>query len=191
MSRVLLDECLPGWEFRELHRRLVAAPPERVWDTLVTLRGSDVRLTRALMAIRALPARLAGGRYRLMDAREDRSLLDGFLANGFLVLGRGPDEMVLGAVGRFWRPRGGGLVSLADADQFARFAEPGFAKAVVNFRTAATGQGTLLSTETRVLATDERTRRVFGLYWTIIRLGSGLIRRDILAATAARAERAS
>ena len=105
-------------------------------------------------------------------------------------MARDSDEIVIGGVGRFWRPRGAGLVRLADPQQFVHFADSGFAKAAVNFHTAADQRGTLLTTETRILATDERARRMFGRYWRIIRPGSALIRRDILAATAARAEHA-
>jgi hypothetical protein len=46
----------------------------------------------------------------------------------------------------------------------------------------AEGNGTLLSTETRVHATDAATRRAFRRYWLLVRAGSGLIRRDILSA---------
>jgi hypothetical protein len=35
----------------------------------------------------------------------------------------------------------------------------------------------VLTTETRVLGTDRRTRRLFAVYWFVIRGGSGLIRR--------------
>ena len=145
---MLLDEWLPRWHFSESHRRLVAAPPERVWDELIALRGSEVRLMRMLMALRALPAVVMRRRYSLAPAR-DRSLLDGFLAGGFLVLARDSDEIVIGGVGRFWRPRGAGLVRLADPQQFVHFADSGFAKAAVNFHTAADQRGTLLTTETR------------------------------------------
>ena len=37
-------------------------------------------------------------------------------------------------------------------------------------------------------ATDPGTRARFRVYWTIIRAGSGLIRRDMLRAVARRAE---
>jgi hypothetical protein len=52
------------------------------------------------------------------------------------------------------------------------------------------GDGTLLTTETRVRATDARSRALFSLYWLAIRIGSGLIRRDLLRAAAQRAEAA-
>ena len=48
--------------------------------------------------------------------------------------------------------------------------------------------GTTLSTETRVLATDEASRRAFRRYWLVIRPFSGLIRRVWLRAIRQRAE---
>jgi hypothetical protein len=46
----------------------------------------------------------------------------------------------------------------------------------------------VLSTETRVEATDRRARVLFGACWVLIRAGSGLIRRDMLRVIARRAE---
>ena len=48
-----------------------------------------------------------------------------------------------------------------------------------------------MTTETRVTATDARTRARFGLYWLFMRAGSGLIRHDMLRAVARRAEAAA
>jgi hypothetical protein len=45
-----------------------------------------------------------------------------------------------------------------------------------------------LTTETRVLATDSRTRRLFAAYWRLILPGSALMRRTWLAAIRRRAE---
>jgi hypothetical protein len=47
-----------------------------------------------------------------------------------------------------------------------------------------------LTTETRVLLTDEASRRAFARYWLLIRPFSGLIRRRWLAAVARRASQA-
>jgi hypothetical protein len=60
----------------------------------------------------------------------------------------------------------------------------------MGFRAEAADGGTLLTTETRVLATDEAARRRFGRYWRVIRPGSGAIRRSWLRAAARRAEAA-
>jgi hypothetical protein len=48
--------------------------------------------------------------------------------------------------------------------------------------------GTLLSTETRVLAMDPRTQRAFATCWFRIRPSSGAIRREVLRTVARRAE---
>jgi hypothetical protein len=60
----------------------------------------------------------------------------------------------------------------------------------MEFRLQSTPLGTLLSTETRVLATDPRTRRAFTAYWLFLRAGSGAIRRDVLRVVGHRAESA-
>ena len=65
---------------------------------------------------------------------------------------------------------------------FTGFAAAGGAKMAVNFRVSAGG----LSTQTRVLLTDDHSRRVAGRYWPLIRPFSGLIRRAWLAAIARR-----
>jgi len=51
-------------------------------------------------------------------------------------------------------------------------------KVGANRRAQPTRGGTFLSTQTRVLATHARTRRVFAAYWLVVRPLSGLIRRS-------------
>jgi hypothetical protein len=58
----------------------------------------------------------------------------------------------------------------------------------MEFRLQSIPVGTLLSTETRMLATDPRTRRAFAAYWFLIRSSSGAIRREVLRVVADRAE---
>jgi hypothetical protein len=58
----------------------------------------------------------------------------------------------------------------------------------MEFRLESVSSGTVLSTETRVLATDPRTRRAFAAYWFVIRTSSGAIRREVLRVVARRAE---
>ena len=45
-----------------------------------------------------------------------------------------------------------------------------------------------LRTETRIVTPDRATRRKFGVYWRLIAVGSGLIRRLWLRAVRRRAE---
>lgn len=51
--------------------------------------------------------------------------------------------------------------------------------------------GILLTTETRVAVEDPGARRRIAVYWAVIRVGSGLIRRDVLRAVRRRAEHSS
>ena len=59
----------------------------------------------------------------------------------------------------------------------------------MDFHVQPTPGGCLLSTETRIKATDGDARRSFGRYWRIIHPGSALIRRVWLRAVRRRAER--
>jgi hypothetical protein len=118
---------------------------------------------------------------------------DGGLTGPFLesmsmpVLGRlDGREIVLGQVAKFWQPRPSRASRQAeDAAAFTAFAKPGWAKGALSLQLAPMETGTELAAETRVQATDERSRRVFGLYWAFIRLGgAGFIRLELLGAIA-------
>lgn len=82
-------------------------------------------------------------------------------------------EIVLGLIGRFWRPTGG-LVRFAP-DEFTAFRRPGYAKAAWNFRVRRDGEGRVqVVTQTRVQATDEKSLKSFRRYWRVIGPFSGL-----------------
>lgn len=182
-----IDELLPAPHFRERHERRIAAPPAAVWEAVEQLRLRDLALSRALMAIRLLPARLAGREHvsRMVDSR----LLDG---GPVAVLDSDPDRAVLGGgVMQPWKLTGGEEPPELDAPAIQAFAKPGWVKVGFDLVIEPTGAGSRVSTETRVTATDARTRARFGLYWLFIRAGSGLIRRDMLRAVARRAEAAA
>ena len=91
-------------------------------------------------------------------------------------------ELVVAGIGQFWKPSGG-LQEVASKEQFASFEEPGYAKVAFTFRI----QDGQISTETRIAGTDPRARRLFALYWLLVRPGSGLIRREWLRALDRRA----
>jgi hypothetical protein len=181
----LLDELLPEFEFSERHEKEIAAPPERVREVVLGLKVADLRFTRPLLFLRLLP-RLLTGKPRALDA--DRPVTEFLDEYGFIRLADTERELVLGIADQFWRPSTD-PVQLADRDAFLRFAEPGYAKAVFNFVFQPAGDGTLVITETRIHALDDEARRKFGRYWLLIRGGSGLIRRDILATMRRQAER--
>jgi hypothetical protein len=168
------DDFLPAWDFRERHRRRVAASRERTWAALQSLDLSRSWLVRALYRLRGMP------RSALTLARLERLC--------FVRLAEVPgEELLLGVAGRFWT-RDGGLVEL-DPAGFRNFARPGYARAVWGFELSDGGAGrTLLTTETRVHCTDATARRRFRRYWWLVRPASGLLRRAALAEIARRAE---
>jgi hypothetical protein len=103
---------------------------------------------------------------------------------GFRVIAEEPgDELVVAGIGRFWK-LSGGLRRVEGREHFAQFDEPGYAKVAFNFRL----DDGKLSTETRIAGTDAHARRRFGLYWLLVRPGSGLIRREWLHAIVKRAQ---
>jgi hypothetical protein len=173
----LLDEIMPAYDRREVHRHSVAAPPAAVWAAVRDLNGDELKLMRLLMGMRTLGRR-----------QEDtsRTVLEGFERMGFRVVAEQPDsELVIAGIGRFWK-LSGGLRRVKGPEHFTDFDEPGYAKVGFNFRL----EGDRLSTETRIAGTDAHARRRFGLYWLLVRPGSGLIRREWLRAIAKRAESA-
>jgi hypothetical protein len=112
-------------------------------------------------------------------------------ANGFKELVRyPPTETVIGVIGKFWRLTDPQMQDFGDAEGFTAFDRPGFGKGVMNLHVWPEGDGSILSTETRVTATDEASRKKFARYWRVIQPGSGLIRRALLRAVKVRAESA-
>jgi hypothetical protein len=176
---VILDDIVPGAHFTERHHRHVAAPPEAVWASLLELRLSDSPVSRALMDLRTLGRR---GGAAMTSGR--------FLESGpvpVLEL-EPPRRAVAGGVLQPWKLGGGSRPPALDGPALRAFAQPGWVKCGVDFTLHPEGGGTLLATETRVEATDPGTRRRFGLYWLLIRFGSGVIRREMLRVVARRAE---
>jgi hypothetical protein len=187
---VPLDGVMPVWDVRSSHAIDIAASPERVFDTLAVADFSRNPIVRSLMALRSIPAIVLAPRKAWRDWRASLAAERGTgpLRHAFVVLeSRRPDTLILGLTGRFWTPSGG-LVA-TDPASFGK-ALPGFARAAWSFELVPTTAGTRLSTETRVLCGDPRSRRRFLRYWRVIRPGSGVIRRVVLRQIKVAAERA-
>lgn len=164
----LIDEWLPRFDVHERHEIELAVPPERALELVLAIPAAPDRIVRALTGARGMVAR-------------DQPLERFFLAHRFVVLDRTPTEWVGGSAGAVWRPRGG-LVPLQDPEAWRAAAVPGTIKAAIDFRAEAHPGGSRLSTETRVLAMDDRARRAFRLYWLAVGPFSALIRRRWLQA---------
>jgi len=188
---VLIDDFLPRWEARERHRIRIQAAPERVYSALRATDLAGHPLVRGLLLARALPTALRAGSV-LREWRADSSrpiTLASFEERGFRVLAEDPPhELLIGLEGAFWTPHG--ALRPVDPDTFRAPVPAGIARAAWNFRVVREGaRRCVLHTETRVLTGDRAARRRFRLYWLVIRPGSGAIRRLMLRAIRAEAER--
>jgi hypothetical protein len=181
-----LDGLLPDFDVEETHSRRVGASPSAALAAARAATPGEMPLVPLLYALRAAPA-LLRRRRRLPRARAT-SMWEQMLESGFVSLVDDGDEIVLGYAGRPWKLSGGVRAGVTSAEEWERFSAPGYVKAVMGFRAEPADGGALLTTETRVLATDEAARRVFRRYWRVIRLGSVAIRRSWLRAAAHRAE---
>ena len=155
-----IDRFLPEWDVNEVR------------DTLL-----DVEPEQALAAALAAPAAsgAVGVLLRLRGLRAAGSVGDLLVGMGFEILAREAGEVVFGAAGKPWRPRGA----------IGSFGAPsaGSVLIVANFLAEERVDGrTRLSTETRVAAVDEGARRAFRRYWRLVGPFSALIRRRWLAA---------
>ena len=127
------------------------------------------------MAVRQLPAKLMHWVAPSRTPRPSR-----FTPAEFTPLERDGDrEIVGGLIGKFWRPDFGLLVVNGPLE-FLACNPPKTAKLAIGFLAEPFGEGTLLTTETRVYCPDRYSLVLFFPYWLIIRPVSGLLRRRAL-----------
>jgi hypothetical protein len=155
-----LDEFLPDFDAYERHERRVPAPPELAVAAALGVPAAPDTLVRTLFRLRGLPA---GG-----------SVIGTMRAVGFAPLVEEPTCVVLGGAGRPWSPR----------ERIHPFgsAGPGRVRVVLELSAEPAGDGSLLATETRIAAGDDRSRRAFRRYWLAVGPFSALVRRRWLAA---------
>jgi hypothetical protein len=180
-----LADVLPAPDHVTRQSRWIDAPPEVVWDALHEIRLTQLPVTLVLGAVRFLPVLLAGGgRERV----HDRPFLD---ALPVPLLSSSPSEsVVFGGALQAWRLTGGEEPPELDAAGLRAWSEPGWVKAGMDFRLTPRGHGTELSSETRVVSTDDATRRRFARYWVFVQPGSTAIRWEVLTAVEVRVKAA-
>ena len=175
-TTTLLDEVLPEFDFRSRHARRVDAPPEWVAEAIDVFRLG--RAASLLFKIRGV--HLPWG-----------SIRDALVASGFTVLAERPGlEMVAGTTGQFWALREQAhMEAPLDLQAFRAFDRPGWAQGAMSIRIEPLDDGsTHLMTETRVRCVDDEARRRFAVYWLVIKVFSGWLRRDFLRKVARIAE---
>jgi hypothetical protein len=178
-----MDGVIPSPHYNMCQSQTVGARRTVVWDELHRVTMSALPLGLALEEVRLLPARLSGRKHQPLAGR---TFLD---VTPIPVLYSEPPRVVISAgLSQAWRLWGGPTPPKLDAASLRAWSQPGWIKVGMEYRFAPTEAGTVLSIETRVLATDPRTRRVFAAYWFFIRASSRAIRRELLRVVARRAE---
>lgn len=180
-----LDAALPGWQYADSQTIHTPAPPERALEAL-----RDVDLGRSWIMRLMLSLKQPYELLRQESGRHDVGYTFGDLERfGFASLpGEDENELVYGYIGKFWTP--GGAPALVDDERFKRFGHPDYAKLAMGFLVeGAPGGGSRIAAEVRVRCLSERARWIFTGYWRMIRPMNGAVRRQLLRAAAADADR--
>ena len=185
--RTQLDLYVPAYQFNEFHSIRVMAPRDRVYQAIKDVTPDEIRLFRTLTWLRRFGR---PGPESILNAPEHLPILEVATRTSFLLLAEERDrEIVVGTLvmaPRGWRPKRRPM-----PEDFKAVREPGFAIAAMNFLVEDAGPGAcIVTTETRIYATDASARRSFARYWRVIYPGSALIRRMWLRAVKRRAEAA-
>ena len=190
--QMLIDRYLPVCEVTRIEHMVIEAEPEQTYAALRRLDFMQVRLpgVRLLTWLRDLPLRLVRLLYRHEYPLSSRTLtLDDIVRTDWVLLGEELGaEIVIGAVGKFWKP----VIEWqrVAAVDFANFNRPGYAKLAFNFSLRPYGEKrSLLSYEARTATTDEASHASFRRYWRIIGPFAGYLMRGALATIKADAER--
>jgi hypothetical protein len=175
-----IDRFIPGPDVSECHEIRVRAPADVVFDTAERFDLHSIPLVHAVFRLREIVFRVRSA------PRAPQSLVDETLGLGWgTLLYRPGRERVMGAVTRPWE--GNVRFRAVPPAEFAGFAEPGLVKIAWTFEVDPCGVGlTRFRTQTRVLATDPRSRWRFRLYWTFA--GRFIVLIRILANRAIRRE---
>jgi hypothetical protein len=181
--RTVLDDVMPEYQFSERHSARIHARPMQVMQAVRQSTFSDMKSLLTLLKIRGAALRTPSDATGALSP--DKQILDAFSASGY-VSGGSEHELFMcgGANVRAKRP-----LAVRTFEECADYREPGAIKVAFNFNVEEAGGGwSTLSTETRVVTTDDSTRTGMSRYWRLIVPGSGLLRRQWLEGIKKRAE---
>jgi hypothetical protein len=181
-----IDAFLPAYDFHEFHEIAIHAPPDRVMSALRQVTLADIAVVRTLGKIRnTAMGRPGAPTFPATPRPVVETLMNG--GGAFFPLESTEREILFGLAGQPWNdaaphPR-------IQPDAFRSWTAPGQVKVATSLKVEDLGAGrSRLTTETRVLATDEAARRTMARYWAFIYPGSGLLRVSLLRAVRTRAE---
>lgn len=180
-----LDHFVPVYQFNEIHSVRVMASRAQVYKAIKAVTPDEILLFKALTWIRRLGRPTPQG---VLNAPGGRPILETATKSSFLVLADERDREIVIATPVVapvdFKPK-----REPEPDDFRNVRATGFAIAAMNFLIESDGStASIVTTETRVYATDAQTRTRFAAYWRVIYPGSALIRVMWLRAIKIRAE---
>jgi len=179
--RTQLDDIMPEYQFSERHSARIHARTDRVMQAVRESTFGDMRSLGTLLKIRAAALRI----HDIGNGMQDKRVLDSFSASGFLTDGSDHEIVMFGV----WNVRENRRPDVHTWREYVDYRDEGTLKMAYGFYVEDVGGGwSTISTETRVLARDDDTRRGMGRYWRLILPGSGLLRRQWLDGIRRRAE---
>jgi len=185
--KTVLDDIMPEYQFSEQHSERIHAKPEQVMQAIRQLTVGDMKSLVTLLKIRGAAMRIhdTGDLVRRVRSLQDTRVLDMFSASGYVIGGREHKIVMCGGANvRANRP-----LEVRTLQEFADYRVQGGVKQAFDFNVEdADGGWSTVTAETRVVTTDDFTRRGMGRYWRLIVPGSGLLRRQWLEGIKKRAE---
>lgn len=163
----------------------IHAPANLVYEACTHLDLANLTLPRLLFKTRAL---VMGAKHN--ESGPATSLIEQMTSIGWVVLEEVPgSEIVMGAAARPWNAAV--TFNGIPPSRFEAFDEPGWVKIAWDFTVEPlTRSRSIVTTETRVRATDAESRRRFRRYWALALPGIKLIRYAALRAIKINAEQA-
>ncbi len=181
--RTCLDEIMPEYQFFERHSVRVHARPEQAMEAIRQSTFGDAKSLATLLRIRAAVLGIGDKG----DSLQAMRIMDGFSKSGYVVGGSEHEIVMAGGA----NVRAQRSLDVHTLQQFSDYREQGAIKMAFDFDVEDAGGGwSTVSIVTRVLATDDSTRRGMGRYWRLIVPGSGLLRLQWIDAIKRRAENA-
>lgn len=188
-----IDRFMPTYDFSIVFSRVFRAPPERSFETFVGSDLVEIPLFRILMSARGIPQLLADRvrhQHTAMPTSQPTFRIRDLSSTGWIALGERPGtEPTFGLVGKAWKGQASTLDEPVTPDPFLGFHRPGFAKLVESTRAIPFGErDSVVIAESRVLCTDEDSRRRFRRYWLAMTPFTHLMRLIMFPTLARRAE---
>ena len=183
----VIDQFLRRYDVDVVHAETFDASPAECYAGVLELDLLENPVVRVALGMRDIPRRVtAHFRARrngtaVGESRQTFRLKD-MVDLGWILLSETPgEETVLGQVSRPWKAVADPVDPPTTPEQFSSFDAPGFAKVVTSLRADPHGDNaSILTIRTRVMLTDDASRRRFKRYWLLVGPVSSLIRHTAL-----------